>query len=278
MKTGVVDVGGGLRDIYGWGIFDYCLDQNIQFDVCVGVSAGSANVCVYMAGQRGRNYSFYTEYPFRKEYMGMGNFLRTGNFLNLDYVYSVLSNSDGENPLDYQKMVDHPADLFVVATNAETAEPVYFTKADFSQDHYEPLKSSSAIPFVCRPQVTSKVPCYDGALSDPLPFKKAFEAGCEKVVLILTKPKDVPREPGKDPLFANLIKGKYPKAAKALKERWITYNAQVEEAKKLEAEGKLLILAPDSIEGMSTLKRDVKALEMMYRKGFHDAERIFDFI
>lgn len=29
MKTGVIDVGGGLRDIYGAGVLDYCLDENI---------------------------------------------------------------------------------------------------------------------------------------------------------------------------------------------------------------------------------------------------------
>lgn len=40
MKIGVVDVGGGLRDIYGVGIFDFCLDNNLNFDLGIGVSAG----------------------------------------------------------------------------------------------------------------------------------------------------------------------------------------------------------------------------------------------
>ena len=44
MKIGVVDVGGGLRGIYAAGVFDYCMDENIKFDCCIGVSAGSANV------------------------------------------------------------------------------------------------------------------------------------------------------------------------------------------------------------------------------------------
>lgn len=41
MKIGVVDVGGGLRGIYAAGIFDYCLDNDINFDTCIGVSAGA---------------------------------------------------------------------------------------------------------------------------------------------------------------------------------------------------------------------------------------------
>lgn len=71
--TGIVDVGGGLRGIYGAGIFDYCMEQGIHFDYCIGVSAGSANVCSYIAGQKGRNYQFYTDYSFRKEYMSVKN-------------------------------------------------------------------------------------------------------------------------------------------------------------------------------------------------------------
>ena len=41
MKTCVIDCGGGLRDIYGAGVFDCCLDNGIAFDMCIGISAGS---------------------------------------------------------------------------------------------------------------------------------------------------------------------------------------------------------------------------------------------
>ena len=56
MKTGIVDVGGGLRGIYAAGVLDYCMDKGIRFDLGIGVSAGSANLSSYAAGQRGRNY------------------------------------------------------------------------------------------------------------------------------------------------------------------------------------------------------------------------------
>ena len=278
MKTGIIDVGGGLRDIYGLGILDYCMDADIHFDVCIGVSAGSANLSSFLTGQRSRNYPFYTDYPFRKEYMGFRNFLKTGEFLNLNYVYDTLSGSNGENPFDYQALISNPAKLIVVATNAKTAEPVYFTKDDLAQDQYGIFKSSSAIPFICKPKESRGILCYDGALSDPVPIEKAFAEGCEKVVLILTKPKDVPRDPGKDPKIASMIRRKYPKAAEALKNRCHTYNAQVAKAKELEAEGKVMILAPDNTEGLSTLSRDLEALERMYQKGYRDAEALKSFL
>ena len=79
MKTGVIDVGGGLRGIYGAGVFDRCIEEGVSFDCCIGVSAGAANIVSYMAGQSKRNYRFYTEYVFRKKYMSVGNALRTGS-------------------------------------------------------------------------------------------------------------------------------------------------------------------------------------------------------
>ena len=41
---GVIDVGGGTRDIFGAGVFDYFLEHGITFDKCYGVSAGCANI------------------------------------------------------------------------------------------------------------------------------------------------------------------------------------------------------------------------------------------
>lgn len=67
MKYGIIDVGGGLRGIYGAGVLDRCLEENVHFDCCIGVSAGSANMTSYVAGQKGRNKPFYDEYSFRKE-------------------------------------------------------------------------------------------------------------------------------------------------------------------------------------------------------------------
>ena len=91
MKTALIDVGGGLRGVYAAGVLDYCLDEKIAFDLCIGISAGSANVAAYLAGQRGRNYRYYTQYPFRKEYMSLQNFRRKKSYLDLEYIYGTLS-------------------------------------------------------------------------------------------------------------------------------------------------------------------------------------------
>lgn len=278
MKTAIVDVGGGLRDIYGAGVLDRCLDDTIHFDVCIGVSAGSANLASFLAGQRGRNYKFYTEYAFRKEYMSMNNYLHSRNYVGLDYAYSVLSNTDGENPLDYERFASDPAEFLVVASDAESGMVKYFTKADISQDNYDVCKASCAIPFVCRPYPVGLRVYYDGALSDPVPVEKAVELGCEKIVVILTRPKHVVRTMGKDEMIAKRIRRKYPLAADNLLRRSERYNAGVALAKDYERQGRALIVAPPSTGGLSTLSRDKEALDLFYRRGYADGAAIKSFL
>ena len=157
-KIGVVDVGGGLRGAYAAGVLDYCLDNNIIFDLGIGVSAGSANLVSYAAGQVRRNLRYYTEYALRKEYMSLGNFIKTGSYIDLDYVYSVLSNSGGENPLDYPALKKSRTELLVVAAEAKTGNVKYFSKEDIQQDGYDIFKASSAIPFVCKPYPVEGIP------------------------------------------------------------------------------------------------------------------------
>ena len=278
MKTGIVDVGGGMRGIYAAGVFDYCMDQNIWFDLVIGVSAGSANAASYLARQPGRNYKFYTEYALRKEYMGAKNMLSAGSYIDLGYVYGTLSNSDGEYPLHYQNIVDNPAELLVVADNALTGSVKYFDKTDIRQDRYDIFMASSAIPFVCKPWVVDNMPYYDGALGDPVPIEKAFAQGCDKVVVVLTRPASKTRGPGRDPFLADRIERRYPFAAKKLRTRVARYNEGVALAKQYEAEGKALIIAPDEIEGLKPLSRDKETLVKFYRKGYLDARRIKEFV
>lgn len=274
MKTGIVDVGGGPRGVYAAGVFDRCMDKGIRFALGIGVSAGRANIASYCAGQRGRNYFFYTDYPFRKEYMSLKNFLFKRSYLDLDYIYGTLSAAGGENPLDYEALISSPTEFVVVAANAHTGEARYFTRHSLNQDDYSVLKASSAIPFICRPYKVEGIPYFDGALGDPVPVEKAFAMGCGKVVLILTKPKDAPRGPGQDMRFARLIQKAYPLAAEKLRTRAQRYNAGVEAAKRYEAQGKLLFIAPDDTCGVDTLTKGRNALRRFYQKGYEDAQKI----
>ena len=278
MKIGVIDVGGGFRGIYAAGVLDFCLDQGITFDLSIGISAGSANLASYAAGQKGRNFLFYTVYGFRKQYMSLGNCIRKGSYVDVDYIYGTLSGAAGEKPLDYLALRDNPMEFYVVATDALTGQAQYFEKKDIAQDRYDLFKASSSIPFVCKPYYVYGTPYYDGALGDPVPIEKAFELGCDRVILILTKPENTPRTSGKDEWFAAGIRKKYPLAAEMLCRRARRYNEGVARALEYAKQGRVLIVSPDDTCGVDTLRRSKESLHSLYRKGYHDAERIKAFI
>ena len=277
-KTAMIDVGGGFRAIFGAGVMDRMMEDGISVDHCYGVSAGSANMVSFIAGQHGRNHKFYTEYAFRKEYASFDSYIRNHNFANLDYVYSTLSNHDGEYPVDYEAFEANPTGFTVVACNAEDGSAKYFDKSDVGYDNFDIIKASSAVPVACEPYVIDGVPYYDGGIADPVPVQKALDDGYDRVVVVLTRLKNVLREQKKDIGPARILKHIHPAAAERLLNRYRTYNDEVALAKQYERDGRVLILAPESLYGLSTLSKSFEGLERMYRAGYAAAEAIPDFL
>ena len=279
MKSALIDVGGGMRAVYGAGIYDYLMDNGLfPFSFGIGVSAGAADLATYFARQRGRVLRFYTVYPGRKEYMGLWPLLRHGTFMNLRYIYEELSNPGKEDPFDADAFLAAKEDMAFVATDAATGKPLYFPKESLRKGDLRVLEASSALPVACRPIELGGSLCYDGGITDPIPYMKAFEMGADKVVAILTKPRHFHREPGKDRWIADAISRKYPEAGRAMALRAETYNRQLDGMERYEKEGRLLAIAPDDTCGVTTLRHRHDDIMRLYGKGYKDAERIMPFL
>ena len=246
--------------------------------VVYGVSAGSNNLITFLAKQAGRNMRYYMEYAFRKDYSGLNCFLKTRNWLNLDYIYGTLANSGGEDPIDYKALKENPTELFVVAEEIETGNAKYFTKDDFKQDNYMPLAASCNIPILNRPVVINGMKYYDGGFADPLPIEKALKEGCEKVVIILTRPLNIPRKATRDKIFASILGLRFKKAAEKLASRAKVYNEKIKYIKKLQEEGKVLILSPEDTYGIDTLSKNRESMLKLYEDGKKAAEKIPEWI
>lgn len=271
---GVLDVGGGMRGAYGAGVLDYCIDNHIEFDYAIGVSAGSANIASYLGHQKGRNLPFYAEYPLRKEYMSINNFRKCGSYLDLNYVYTELSNTGKENPLNYQGIMDNNCIFKVVATNALNGEPNYFTKYDLQLDNYDIFKASSCIPLACRPYYIGGIPYYDGGVADPVPILKAFSDGVDNLIVILTKPKYYTKNPEDDLRPVRFLKVRHPNVAEKLKHRALNYNIGVATAIAYEKTGRVKVIAPNDTCGVDTLTKDPEKVKTLYQAGYHDGEQI----
>ena len=274
---GVIDVGGGNRGAFGAGFFDYCLDEKIVFDYCVGISAGSANVSSYIAKQRGRNYRFYTKHNLSKEAISAHNLLTKHSVVDFHYIYTVVSGEDGADPFDYDTFQKSNQKMVVVVTDAESGKPNYYTNDAMQKNQYGLLAASCNIPVINQPYMFNGRACYDGGLVDPIPIEHAFEEGCDKVVVVLTRPKDYYRTNERDKTVAKLM-NKYPAVRRAMIRRAELYNVQLDLIKAYEKLGKVLIIAPKEAAHIDTLGKDTTVIQALYDEGYDQARRVLEFI
>lgn len=276
--VGYIDVGGGMRAVFGAGILDRCLDEGIEFPYYIGVSAGSANIISYLGGHRGRTLRFYRDYSNRPEYMSLKSWVKNKAYLDLDYIYTTLTVEGGEDPLNYEAMMAHNCEFYIVTTDAVTGKTEYLDSKKVTKNDYYELKASCCIPIVCPVVEKDGRNFYDGGLSDPIPIRKALSDGCDKVIVTLTLPADY-HKPHKAPegLYKAMLK-KYPESAKLMYSMIDKYNAELDFLKELEKEGRVLILAPDDCCGVTTLKHERNGIEALYRKGYENAEKIKGFL
>ncbi|MCL2507624.1 MAG: patatin family protein [Oscillospiraceae bacterium] len=268
-KLGLIDVGGGMRGIYGAGVLDCFLERGLRFDYCIGVSAGAANILSFLAGQRGRNYRFYTDYAFDKRYMGVGNLLRTGSFFGLDFIYDTLTNI--VDPIDYDALLRTKSEFRVVATDAATGRAAYFGNRDVVKGDMRILMASCALPAICRPVEIGGRAYFDGGAADPVPVDTALGEGCDRLVVILTKPVDFIKRRERFRLVYSTCLTKYPGVIDALDQRHTAYMRSIGELLRLQEEGRAVIIAPSEDFRMGTASKKLKLLNRMYELGQKDA-------
>ncbi|MDD6276452.1 MAG: patatin family protein [Clostridia bacterium] len=279
-KIGLIIEGGGMRGIYGCGVLDGFLDNNIHIKYSIGVSAGSANMASYMADQMLRNYRFYTQYAFDERYMGVKSYIKTGSFFGMDFIYDELTNN--VDPIDYQTLLDPSNEFYIVATNAETGEAKYFSREDMAEAYERKdtsnaiFKASSSVPLMCKPVEINGVEYFDGGVADSIPVERALTDGCDKIIAILTRPRNYvkPPEHGKQ-VYTEVLKN-YPKVIEALNNRHIVYRNSMNMLLELERSGNALLFFPRNLYGVNLYSRNRPALENLYKEGKDEAESRID--
>ena len=140
------------------------------------------------------------------------------------------------------------------------------------------LEASATLPVLNKPTVFEGTPYFDGGLSDPIPYKRAFEDGMDKVVVVLTRNRHLPRKRSKDALPSWILKRSYPESAKALSMRADVYNSEIDGMAEYEKEGKLLCVYPETTEGITTTKFKVENIMKLYEAGYEKGPLVASFL
>lgn len=268
MKTGLVLEGGALRTIFSSGVCDAFLDADLPMpDYTVGVSAGIAYGVSYLSRQSRRNLKLLTTYARDRRYMGWGNLLNPGNrsYFGLKFSYETIPNQ--LLPFDYGTFEAYPGAVDAVVTNVDTGRAEYLP-VPRRDEHFLLLQATCAIPLLFPIIHIDGQPYLDGGCADAIPWKRAFEEGCDRVVVVLTRERSYCKTP--DRTFPALARAfsRYPDFVETLRTRAERYNQSREELFDLEREGRVLVIAPEHTAGFSRTEKNLDKIRQLWQSGY----------
>ena len=266
MKTGIIFEGGASRTAYSCGVMDCLLDNEIYIDYVLGVSAGIAYGVSYSSRQKGRNYAIFEKFVEDPRYMGIKHFLgKKRSYYNLDFIYGEMP--DKYLPFNWDAYMKYGMTSYAVITNINTGLPEYH-RIDEIDKNWKILRATSSLPILFQPVEINGNLYLDGGISDSIPFEYALNNGCDKVIVVLTRERDfVKKKESIIPLIKIAYK-KYPKLIEAMENRHIMYNNELEKLRKLEKEGKALVIAPADTHNIGRTERKSSILLPYFKEGY----------
>lgn len=271
MKVGLVLEGGAVRTIFSSGVCDGFLDAGLPMpDHVVGVSAGIAYGVSYVSRQRGRNLEILTKYVNDKRYMGTRNLLDPFNraYFGLRFGFEVIP--DKLVPFDYETYGAFQGKVEAGVTNLESGL-AEFREVDMSDRHATLLKATCAMPLLFPVFEIDGQPYLDGGSAAAIPYQRALDAGCDKLIVVLTRERSYRRRPEKLQHLIDARYRKYPKFCDVMRRRHENYNADRERLFRMEWEGKVFFFAPENTVGFSRVERDVDKIRALWQTGVDQA-------
>ena len=154
-----------------------------------------------------------------------------------------------------------------MVTNLETGGPEYIP-VPRRDDQFQVLQATCAMPLLFPIYHINGIPCLDGGSSDGIPYGRAVQKGCDRIVVVLTRERDYRRTPEQYQALVDLRYRRYPNFCATMHSRAERYNACREELFRLEKEGKVILLAPKSTQGFSRIEKDVDKIKALWQDGY----------
>ena len=266
MKVGLVLEGGGMRALFTAGVLDALLDiKELDIDGIVGVSAGALFGVNYVSGQKERAIRYNIKYARDKRYMGFYSWITTGNAVNEEFAfYEIPFKLD---VFDQEKFKQSKIDFYVVMTNVESGKPEYVLIKDvFKQMKY--LRATSALPFASKIIEINGKKYLDGGISDSIPIDYCEDLGYDKIILVLTRPKNTHKEDKLNFLY-KLVYRKYPNLVERLINMGKDYEVVLKKIEDLENKNKIFVIRPPKVLKIGRLEKNEDKIQNVYDIGLN---------
>ena len=273
MKVGLVLEGGGMRALFTAGVLDALLDvKELDIDGIVGVSAGALFGANYVSGQKERAIRYNKKYARDKRYMGLHSWITTGNAVNKDFAFYELPFK--LDVFDQEKFKESKIEFHVVMTNVENGQAEYVLIEDvFEQMEY--LRATSALPFASKIIEINGKKYLDGGISDSIPIDYCEGLGYDKIILVLTRPKNTHKEDKLNFLY-KLVYRKYPNLVERLINMGKDYEVVLKKIKDLETENKIFVIRPPKVLKIGRLEKNEDKIQNVYDIGLNTGKKEID--
>lgn len=265
MKTGLIMEGGAMRGMFTAGVMDVLMENGIEFDGAIGVSAGAAFGCNYKSKQIGRVIRYNTQFVQDKRYCSFRNLCKTGNIYSTEFCYGKVPLE--YDPFDFNAYDRDPMDFYVVCTDIETGKAVYHKYEGWEDHGFDWIRASASMPLVSQIVEIDDQKLLDGGIADSVPLRYFQRIGYEKNVIILTQPNGYVK--GKNKAIP-LIRAKYrayPKLIDAMEHRHTVYNQTLHYIAEQECKGTVFVIRPEAPLPVSRTETDPKKLMEAYQIG-----------
>ena len=272
MKKGLVLEGGGLRGIFSAGVMDVLMEEGIEFDGAIGVSAGAAFGCNYKSRQPRRAIRYNLKYAKDPRYSSVRSLLKTGDLFNAQFCYHDIPEK--LYPFDWKTFRENPMQFFLVCTDVETGKPVYhLCDNDSDWQMLEWFRASGSMPLVSRVVEIGSQKLLDGGISDSIPLRFMENKGYDRNVVILTRPAGYVKEPAPMMRVISRVLQQYPEAVKAMENRHNVYNETLAYIRQREAGKFAFVIRPEEDLDVGRIEHDRFKIREAYKAGRRAARK-----
>jgi len=271
-KTRLVLEGGALRGLFTAGVLDVMLENNINIDEIIGVSAGALFGVNYFSKQIGRVIRYNKKYCGDKRYMSTRSLLLTGNYINKDFAFYKVTNE--LDKFNNKEFIKSKKNYYAVVTNVESGQAEYLKVESIPKD-LEILRASSAMPFASKIIKIDNKKYLDGGISDSIPINYNKDK-YNKSIIILTQPLDYIKKPltKSKEIMVKLKFYKYPKLINTMLNRYKKYNETIEQIKELENKKEIFVIRPSKRIYIKLKETNPESYQKIYDMGVNTGKKI----
>ena len=263
-----------MRGLWTAGITDVMMEHDVWPQGLIGVSAGAAFGCNYKSRQAGRAIRYNTRFAKDSRYSGVKSLIMSGDYFNAEFGYHIVPKQ--YDIFDDDAFEQNPMEFIVVCTDVETGQAVYQPLAKATYECYEWIRASASMPLASRVVELEGHKLLDGGVSDSIPLEYFESIGYDRNVVILTQPLGYQKEHNRLMPLMRLSLRKYPNMVRAMDERHLMYNRQLEYVAQAECEGHCLVIRPDEKIPIGHISHDAAEMRHVYELGRAVGERYIE--